>query len=116
MQASQQALFISHGGGPMPLLGDPGHRALTEHLAQLAGTIRRPKAILIISAHWEESVATVTTNPAPELIYDYYGFPPHTYQLRYDAPGSPDLAQRAKSLLESCGHAWGKAPTARAGA
>ena len=103
MQASQQALFISHGGGPMPLLGDPGHRALTEHLAQLAGTIRRPKAILIISAHWEESVATVTTNPAPELIYDYYGFPPESYAIKYPCAGEPELAGKVAQAIRASG-------------
>ena len=101
MQASQQAVFISHGGGPMPLLGDPGHRALTEHLVQLAGTIRRPKAILIISAHWEESVVTVTTHPTPELIYDYYGFPPESYAINYPCAGEPELAGKVAQVIEA---------------
>ncbi|HCB18631.1 MAG TPA: dioxygenase [Alteromonas sp.] len=103
MQASQQALFISHGGGPMPLLGDPGHRALTEHLAQLAGSIRRPKAILIISAHWEESVVTVSTNAAPELIYDYYGFPPESYAIKYPCAGEPELAGKVADAIRASG-------------
>lgn len=103
MQASQQALFISHGGGPMPLLGDPGHRALTEHLAQLAATIRRPKAILIISAHWEESVATVTSNPTPELIYDYYGFPAESYAIKYPCAGEPELARQVTQAIRASG-------------
>ncbi|GGF80902.1 DODA-type extradiol aromatic ring-opening family dioxygenase [Alteromonas lipolytica] len=103
MQATQQALFISHGGGPMPLMGDPGHQALVAHLADLAGRIRRPKAILIVSAHWEASVSTVTTSPKPELIYDYYGFPPETYSIQYPCPGEPELAHQVADALKQAG-------------
>jgi len=63
----------------------------------------RPKAILIISGHWEEDVFTVGTAAHPELIYDYYGFPSHTYQLDYAAPGAPGLALRVQALLDEAG-------------
>lgn len=103
MQASQQALFISHGGGPMPLLGDPGHQALVAHLADLATKIRRPKAILIVSAHWEAPVSTVTTSAQPELIYDYYGFPRESYSIQYPCPGEPALAHKVSAALKQAG-------------
>jgi aromatic ring-opening dioxygenase catalytic subunit (LigB family) len=62
-----------------------------------------PKAIVVISGHWEEEHFTVTSNPHPLLFYDYYGFPEHTYKLKYDAPGSPALAQRIQKLLTDAG-------------
>ncbi|MCE7030604.1 dioxygenase [Jiella sp. CBK1P-4] len=62
-----------------------------------------PKAILVVSGHWETEGFALTGTSAPGLIYDYYGFPPHTYQLRYDAPGAPELAKRATGLLKDAG-------------
>lgn len=58
-----------------------------------------PKAILVVSAHWEEAVPHVSTSAAPPMLYDYYGFPEHTYHIRYAAPGSPELAARVQDLL-----------------
>ena len=66
-------LFIPHGGGPMPLLGDKSHEELVAFLQSSKRLIKKPSAILMISAHWEEKIATVTSHPAPELIYDYFG-------------------------------------------
>ncbi len=63
----------------------------------------RPTAILVATAHWEADVATFTGADRPELIYDYYGFPPETYALTYSAPGAPVLAQKAASLLGAAG-------------
>lgn len=63
----------------------------------------RPKAILVISAHWEEADFTVQTKAQPGLLFDYYGFPPHTYELRYPAPGAPWLAQRVRDLAADAG-------------
>jgi aromatic ring-opening dioxygenase catalytic subunit (LigB family) len=62
-----------------------------------------PKALLVISAHWEEALPTVTTGTGRPLIYDYGGFPPHTYQLKWPAPGDPALAQRVQDLLAAAG-------------
>ena len=62
-----------------------------------------PKAVLIISAHWEASPVQVTSSEQPSLLYDYYGFPDHTYQLKYPVPGSPKLATRVQSLLATSG-------------
>lgn len=62
-----------------------------------------PKAILIVSGHWETRGFALTAHPQPPLVFDYHGFPAHTYQLRYDAPGSPQLAVRAADLLRAAG-------------
>ena len=60
-----------------------------------------PRAIVVISGHWEESPLAVTAAPSPSLLYDYYGFPPHTYELKYPAPGSPKLAARVAGLVNA---------------
>ncbi len=70
----------------------------------------RPRAVLVVSAHWEAPTVRVTGAARPSLIYDYYGFPPHTYALRYDAPGAPDLAANVASLLNAAGIAAGTDP------
>lgn len=95
--------FISHGGGPCFDMDWPNGNPfahLQTWLARLAQDVGvRPRAILVISAHWEASVPTVTMHERPPLIYDYTGFPAHTYALRYDVPGSPELAARVRELL-----------------
>ncbi|MGQ3676381.1 DODA-type extradiol aromatic ring-opening family dioxygenase [Xanthobacter sp. TB0139] len=102
-------LFIPHGGGPWPFLkptpGQPAPWGTLETclrgLDQAIGA--RPRAVLVISGHWEERLPTVSTHPHPGLLYDYYGFPEHTYQLSYPAPGSPELAARTRALLAHAG-------------
>jgi aromatic ring-opening dioxygenase catalytic subunit (LigB family) len=64
-----------------------------------------PKALLVISGHWEESEFTVMASPNPPMVYDYSGFPEHTYHVKYSAPGSPELARRVQSLIEAGGMA-----------
>jgi aromatic ring-opening dioxygenase catalytic subunit (LigB family) len=64
---------------------------------------QRPTAIVLISAHWQAPEFSVTAEEQPGLIYDYYGFPEHTYQLNYPAKGSPALAQRVSNLLHDAG-------------
>ncbi len=76
--------------------------------AILPSLLEKPKAILVVSGHWEEERFTVHTGARPELLFDYYGFPDHTYRLRWDAPGSPGLAARAKALLEGAGFPVGE--------
>lgn len=95
--------FIPHGGGPCFFMDwNPAHAwdNMAEYLKSVAGTLpRTPKAIVMVSAHWLETSFSVTSAEQPELIYDYYGFPPHTYELTYPAPGAPSLAQRVNQLL-----------------
>lgn len=102
----QPALFIPHGGGPCFFMDDPQGlwTELRQFLESLPNTLPEPpKAILLVSGHWETDGFAFTGAPQPPLIYDYYGFPPHTYALRYDAPGAPSLAARAAALLKEAG-------------
>ena len=94
-------VYVPHGGGPMPLLKDPGHKSLIRFLQSFSGKIERPEAILIIGAHWEEACVSLTSASAPGLIYDYGGFPPESYAIQYPAPGSPHLSHEIAELLES---------------
>lgn len=96
-------LFVPHGGGPMPLLGEANHRELTAFMQSVSATLPHPSAILVISAHWEEAVATISSSPAPGMLYDYYGFPPESYQFKYPAAGEPVLAQKIAHLLAAAG-------------
>lgn len=100
---SMPTLFIPHGAGPCFFMDwnppDTWTR-MADFLRGVAATLpQQPKAIVLVSAHWLEGRFSVTTGARPGLIFDYYGFPPHTYQLRYDAPGSPALAARIGGLL-----------------
>jgi len=96
-------LFLSHGGGPLPLLGDPAHLEMVLRLRAIAEWLPRPSAILVISAHWEEDVATLTSGAKPGIIYDYYGFPEASYKIRYPCPGQPELAAEVHGLLSNAG-------------
>jgi 4,5-DOPA dioxygenase extradiol len=96
-----QIVYFSHGGGPLPILGDASHQAMVDFMHQLPTRLRKPVAILVISAHWEESTATLLGAPNPPLFYDYYGFPQEAYALTYAAPGSPELAKRIVGVLNN---------------
>jgi 4,5-DOPA dioxygenase extradiol len=102
-----QIVYLSHGGGPLPLLGDPGHDAMVAFMRQLGSRLRKPDAVLVVSAHWEEPVATVQGGATPPLYYDYYGFPEETYHISYPAPGDPALAGRVTGALDRHGIAAG---------
>ncbi len=94
--------FVSHGGGPWPWIDDMAetyaamHSSLAAMPSELAVT---PRAILCVSAHWEGAAFTVQTGANPPMLYDYGGFPEHTYRVQYGAAGSPTLAARATELL-----------------
>ncbi|WP_110996491.1 DODA-type extradiol aromatic ring-opening family dioxygenase [Pseudomonas sichuanensis] len=89
------SLFISHGS-PMLAL-QPGARGPA--LAALARALPRPKAIVVVSAHWESRELLVTGNPQPQTWHDFHGFPPALYAVQYSAPGEPALARRVADLL-----------------
>lgn len=103
MKHNSNALFLSHGGGPMPLLGDEGHSDMVKCLQDIAAKIIKPSAILVISAHWEETIPTITYGKAPSLIYDYYGFPQKSYTITYPCVGEPQLAEQVHGVLNSAG-------------
>ena len=102
-------LFIPHGAGPCFFMDWTRGPADTwdKTAAWLKGLVadlpERPKAILVVSGHWEEPVFTVGSSPKPPMLFDYYGFPEETYRLRFDAPGSPPLAARVRALLGAAG-------------
>ena len=99
-------LFISHGGGPWPYVEElRAAYAKTESVLRgLPGRLLgQPKAVLAISGHWEAPKFSVATGARPPMEYDYSGFPPHTYKIRYAAPGDPSLARQARELLTGAG-------------
>lgn len=98
--------FISHGGGPWPWM--PDWRKMFVNLeASFVQMVRdlpeRPKAILMISGHWEDAAFAVMTSANPPMVYDYSGFPPETFKIQYKAPGAPDIARRAAELIAAAG-------------
>ena len=94
-------LFIPHGGGPLPLLGDINHQTLVSFLKEITPVLGIPSSILIISAHWEEEIVTITSGKSPSIIYDYYGFPEQAYAIEYPAGGNPKLAEKIYDLLQA---------------
>jgi aromatic ring-opening dioxygenase catalytic subunit (LigB family) len=102
-------LFLPHGGGPCFFMEwTMGPRDTWDRMAEWLRSLdaslpRTPSALLVISGHWETDVPTVLTASAPPLLFDYHGFPPHTYELTWPAPGSPELAARVQALLSSAG-------------
>jgi 4,5-DOPA dioxygenase extradiol len=99
-ETKAQIVYFSHGGGPLPILGDAGHQSMVEFMKKLPSYLKKPDLILVISAHWEENKATLLGAKNPEMFYDYYGFPAEAYNIQYPAPGSPADAQRIVDLLQ----------------
>ena len=99
--------FISHGGGPWPWIKDqmPGDMGVLERSLQAipAEIGATPRAVLVISGHWEAPDFTVQTSANPPMLYDYGGFPEFTYRIQYPAPGSPEVAARVQELLGESG-------------
>ncbi len=108
MKDRMPTLFVPHGGGPWPFVNVPG---MTEHMDPLREYLLEipehlptlPRALLVVSAHWECRVPTVQTAVRPPMLYDYSGFPPESYQISWPAPGSPSSASRVMELLRSAG-------------
>lgn len=111
-------IYLPHGGGPWPFM-DTGAFATQQECDALRGYLagipaqlpERPKAVVVVSAHWEAKVPTVMTSPRPPMLFDYFGFPEETYRLSWPAPGSPAVSARVRALLEGAG-----LPTAEDGA
>ncbi len=103
-------IYLPHGGGPWPfmdmrpLVEPQESQALADYLRGFVAELpQRPTALVVVSAHWEAAVPTVMTSPRPPLYYDYYGFPPVTYTIKWPAVGDPQLAARVQGLLSDAG-------------
>lgn len=104
MLRNTDLLFVSHGGGPRPLFADPEHQQLVAALKQYSAELKRPDVIFVLSAHWEESESLkVTASANPNLYYDYYNFPPESYEIQYPCPGAPELAAKIQETLQAKG-------------
>ncbi len=104
------AVYLPHGGGPWPfthepMAGDPHmYDKMSEYMKKLGMvTPAAPRAILVVSAHWEEKEPTVMTSAAPPMLYDYYNFPPETYEVQWPAPGAPEVAEEVAIALQNAG-------------
>jgi aromatic ring-opening dioxygenase catalytic subunit (LigB family) len=100
--------FIPHGGGPWPFVDvgfpKPDVDALADYLRSVRQLPReQPRALLVVSGHWEAPAPTVMTSAHPRILYDYYGFPPESYTISWPAPGAPWLAARVRELLAAHG-------------
>jgi 4,5-DOPA dioxygenase extradiol len=96
---SLPSLFVSHGAPTLILENGP----TCDFLRGLGASMPRPKAIIAVSAHWETDRPALSAANHPDTIHDFYGFPEPLYRLRYPAPGAPDLAHRAATLLSTHG-------------
>ncbi len=103
MSETKSVIFVPHGGGPLPLLGHEPHASLTEFLSTVSSQLIRPKAIVVITAHWESTLVQLSTATKPSMLFDYYGFPPESYRYAYSAAGHPDLAKRIIAALNNAG-------------
>lgn len=92
-------LFVAHGGGPLPLLNHPTHAKHRQYLQEIPATFAKPRAILLITAHWESPEVALSVHPTPKMLYDYAGFPAESYQFQYPAPAAVALAEQVKNLL-----------------
>jgi aromatic ring-opening dioxygenase catalytic subunit (LigB family) len=102
--------YLTHGAGPCfwvtlpPPFGPRAYDRLRAYFEGLLASLpERPRAILMVTAHWEEPLPTVSSAAAPPMLYDYAGFPSIAYQLQHAAPGDPQLAARVGELLEKRG-------------
>ncbi|KAK7199841.1 Catalytic LigB subunit of aromatic ring-opening dioxygenase [Novymonas esmeraldas] len=101
------ALFLFHGAGPLPLLGDVEHIPMVtkwrEHIEDIVARHGLPSAIAVVSAHYQTDEAEVGGGARPEMLYDYRNFPPESYELQYPAPGAPELGARMVESLQRAG-------------
>jgi 4,5-DOPA dioxygenase extradiol len=93
------SLFLSHGAPTLPLTDTPAR----DFLGQLGRVLERPRAILVVSAHWETARPAVNAVEWNDTIHDFYGFPRPLYDMRYPAPGAPQLASRVAEALRKAG-------------
>ncbi|WP_370573215.1 4,5-DOPA dioxygenase extradiol [Methanomethylovorans sp.] len=100
-------LFIGHGSSLNIILKN----SYTESLVRLGNDLPKPKALMVVSAHWLTNGTSVTCNEKPKQIYDFYGFPRELYQVKYSSSGSPDIARLISGIVRKvqvrCSNDWG---------
>ncbi|POR34275.1 4,5-DOPA dioxygenase extradiol [Tolypocladium paradoxum] len=102
-------IALSHGGGPLPILGDPNHKSIIYSLRNRVpkilglGSPSQPRAIVLVTAHWTTELPTISSGQSHDLLYDYYNFPEEAYSLKYPAPGAPGLARTIRAAFEEAG-------------
>jgi aromatic ring-opening dioxygenase catalytic subunit (LigB family) len=101
--------MLTTNPGPLPVLGDPAHKDIVNSLRHRVPKILKldtpdaPRAIVVITAHWSTSRPTISSGKKHSLLYDYFGFPPEAYKLKYDAPGSPEVAEEVRRAFAEAG-------------
>ncbi|KAG4422191.1 hypothetical protein IFR04_004697 [Cadophora malorum] len=109
MSSRASVIAVCHGGGPMPVLNDPGYAELIKSMSTRVpkilklGTPQAPRAIVLVTAHWSENQPTISSASSHSLYYDYGGFPAEAYKLKYPAPGSPEVAEEVFNVLKGAG-------------
>lgn len=113
MQQALPVFYIPHGGGPWPFVDLGGiteqeKSSLIDYLQGLPESFPQEfNSVLVVSAHWEQAAPNVMTAESPDLYYDYYNFPPESYEIKWPSPGAPKLAARVRSLVEAAGFSSG---------
>lgn len=99
------SIFVNHGGGPFPVMGQKDNLEIANSLREVRNLIDfdKLKAIILVTAHWEADVVTISSGERHELLYDYYNFPPETYEYKYGAKGDPNLARKIFDALSNEG-------------
>lgn len=94
----------------MPLLNDPNHKSIiyslrnrVPQILNLSDPAKRPRAVVLVTAHWSTPHPVISSGASPSLYYDYYGFPPETYSIKYPAPGEPDIAAQVAEAMTAQG-------------
>lgn len=106
MSLVMPSLYLSHGAPPLA-----DDKIWTAELAALSSDFTKPSAILVVSAHWEEAPLSIGATTTVPLVYDFWGFPQHYYEVTYAAPGAPQLAANVRKLLTSAGYSPQDDPT-----
>jgi aromatic ring-opening dioxygenase catalytic subunit (LigB family) len=99
------SLFVNHGGGPNPVLGEVNNLEIAESLREVDKVIdfEQTKAIILVTAHWEEDIISISSNDRHDLLFDYYNFPPESYHYKYEGKGDPELARKIHVQLSKSG-------------